>query len=65
LEVIRTFEKVNDLKLNYEIGPRRAGDVVKIWADTKKINSVLGWIPSKSLEDSMRDSWNWEKNLSH
>lgn len=64
LEVIHTFEKVNDLKLNYEIGPRRAGDVVKIWADTKKINSVLGWKPSKTLEDSMRDSWNWQKGLS-
>jgi UDP-glucose 4-epimerase len=63
LEVIRTFEKVNGLKLNYEIGPRRAGDVVKIWADTKKINSVLGWTPSKTLEDSMRDSWNWEQGL--
>jgi UDP-glucose 4-epimerase len=63
LEVIHTFEKVNDLKLNYEIGPRRAGDVVKIWADTKKINSVLGWKPSKTLEDSMRDSWNWQKGL--
>jgi UDP-glucose 4-epimerase len=63
LEVIHTFEKVNDLKLNYEIGPRRAGDVVKIWADTKKINSVVGWKPSKTLEDSMRDSWNWQKGL--
>lgn len=63
LEVINTFEKVNDLKLNYEIGPRRAGDVIKIWADTQKINSVLGWQPSYSLEDSMRDSWNWEKGL--
>ncbi|WP_075351197.1 UDP-glucose 4-epimerase GalE [Algoriphagus marinus] len=63
LEVIHTFERVNDLKLNYEIGPRRAGDVVKIWADTKKINSVLGWKPSKTLEDSMRDSWNWQKGL--
>jgi UDP-glucose 4-epimerase len=63
LEVIHTFEKINDLKLNYEIGPRRAGDVVKIWADTKKINSVVGWKPSKTLEDSMRDSWNWQKGL--
>jgi len=65
LEVIRTFEKVNRVKLNYEIGPRRPGDVVKIWADTNKINSVLGWTPSKTLEDSMRDSWNWEKHLNN
>ncbi|MBN3582377.1 UDP-glucose 4-epimerase GalE [Algoriphagus aestuarii] len=65
LEIIETFEKVNDLKLNYEIGPRRAGDVVKIWADTKKINEVLGWYPKYTLEDSMRDSWNWQKSLAN
>ncbi|SDD06431.1 UDP-galactose 4-epimerase [Algoriphagus faecimaris] len=63
LEVIETFEKVNGLKLNYQIGPRRPGDVVKIWADTKKINQVLGWSPQNSLADSMRDSWNWQKSL--
>ena len=63
LEVIQTFEKVNNLKLNYQIGPRRPGDVVKIWADTHKINTVLGWTPKFNLEDSLRDSWNWEKTL--
>ena len=63
LEVIQTFEKVNGLKLNYQIGPRRPGDVVKIWADTQKINTVLGWFPKFTLEDSLRDSWNWEKGL--
>ncbi|WP_297337820.1 UDP-glucose 4-epimerase GalE [Algoriphagus sp.] len=63
LEVIETFQKVNGIKLNYQIGPRRPGDVVKIWADTQKINQVLGWYPKFSLEDSLRDSWNWQKNL--
>ncbi|MEB2785984.1 UDP-glucose 4-epimerase GalE [Algoriphagus persicinus] len=63
LEVIRTFEKVNRIKVNFEIGPRRPGDIVKIWADTTKINSILKWFPSYSLEDSLRDSWNWQKAL--
>lgn len=63
LQVIKTFEEVTNVKLNYEIGPRRSGDVVKIWADTKKINEVLGWYPKYSLADSMRDSWNWQKGL--
>lgn len=63
LEVIQTFEKVSGQKLNYEIGPRRPGDVVQVWADTTKINQVLGWYPKFSLEDSMRDSWNWQKSL--
>ena len=64
LEVIKSFEKVNDVKVNYEIGPRRPGDIVKIWADTSKISEKLNWYPSYSLEDSMRDSWNWQKQLS-
>lgn len=63
LEVIQAFEKVSGEKLNYVIGPRRPGDVEKTWADTAKINQVLGWYPKYSLEDSMRDSWNWQKSL--
>ena len=63
LEVIHAFEKVSGEKLNYAIGPRRPGDVVKTWADTTKIKTVLGWQPKYSLEDSMRDSWNWQKGL--
>lgn len=64
LEVIHAFEKVNGVKLNYVIGPRRTGDVIKTWADTTKINQVLGWRANYSLEESMRDSWNWQKSLS-
>ncbi|TDQ19181.1 UDP-galactose 4-epimerase [Algoriphagus boseongensis] len=63
LEVIQAFEKVSGEKLNFEIGPRRPGDVIQVWADTTKINQVLGWYPKFSLEDSMRDSWNWQKTL--
>lgn len=63
LEVIQAFEKVSGEKLNYVIGTRRPGDVEKTWADTAKINQVLGWYPKFSLEDSMRDSWNWQKSL--
>lgn len=63
LEVIKAFEKVSDRKLNYQIGPRRDGDVVKTWANTDKIKSLLGWTPKYSLEDSMRDAWNWQMKL--
>ncbi len=63
LEVIHAFEKVNGVPVNYIIGPRRPGDVVKTWADTTKINKVLGWKANYSLEDSMRDSWNWQRSL--
>jgi len=63
LEVIKTFEKVSGQALNYEIGPRRPGDIEKVWASTEKINRLLGWHPKYSLEDSLRDSWNWQKKL--
>ena len=64
LEVIKTFEKVSGQALNYEIGLKRDGDIEKVWANTEKINQVLGWEAKYSLEDSMRDSWNWQKRLS-
>ncbi|SNS26765.1 UDP-galactose 4-epimerase [Belliella buryatensis] len=64
LEVINTFEKVSERKLNYQIGPRRAGDIEKVWANTNKVNTVLGWSAQYNLEDSLRDSWNWQKRLS-
>ncbi|PSL07325.1 UDP-glucose 4-epimerase GalE [Cecembia rubra] len=63
LEVIQTFEKVSGSSLNYHIGPRRPGDIEKVWANTDKINNVLGWQAIYSLEDSLRDSWNWQQKL--
>ena len=63
LEVIRTFEKVNDLSLNYEIAPRRPGDVEKIYADTTLANEALGWQAERSLEEMMRSAWQWQQNL--
>lgn len=63
LELIQTFEKVNDLKLNYKIGPRRPGDTVKIYGDVSKANRVLNWKTEKSLEDSLADAWRWEQHL--
>ncbi len=63
MELINTFEKVNDIKLNYEIGPRRQGDVESCWADTKKINEIMGWKSQKTIADAMKDSWEWQKTL--
>jgi len=60
-EVIDSFEKVNDLKISYELGPRRAGDVEKIYSDNTKINDELGWFPVMSFESALETAWNWEK----
>ena len=64
LELIETFEEVNDLKLNYSIGDRRPGDIEAIYTDTSKIESTLGWKAKKELPTSMKDSWEWEEALS-
>lgn len=63
LEVIQAFEKVSGMPLNYQVGPRRPGDVEKTWANTDKINTKLGWKAQFSLEDSLRDSWKWQQKL--
>ncbi|MEZ4923594.1 MAG: UDP-glucose 4-epimerase GalE [Crocinitomicaceae bacterium] len=63
LEIINTFEEVNQLKLNYKIGPRREGDVEQIWADPSKANKVLGWHCKYDIRDALEHSWKWEKNI--
>ncbi len=63
LEAIQAFEKVSGVKLNYEIGPRRAGDVIAIYANNDLAQSLLGWHPQYSLEDMMRTAWEWEQRL--
>ncbi|MCF8325735.1 MAG: UDP-glucose 4-epimerase GalE [Leadbetterella sp.] len=63
LEVIKTFEEVNNLKLNYEIGPRRTGDVEKIYGDVEKASKILNWKTEKSLKESLKDAWTWELKL--
>jgi UDP-glucose 4-epimerase len=61
LELIRVFEEVNNLKLNYKIVARRPGDVEKIYADTSSANQELGWIAKRGAEDMMRSAWRWQQ----
>jgi UDP-glucose 4-epimerase len=61
LEIIKTFEKVNDIKVNYRIVGRRPGDVVKIYADTAYANKELGWKATRTAEDMMRSAWKWQQ----
>ena len=60
LEVISTFEEVNDLTINYMITKRRAGDVAVCYADTAKAKELLGWTAKRSLADMCRDAYNWQ-----
>ncbi|MEJ5033225.1 UDP-glucose 4-epimerase GalE [Acinetobacter sp. MYb177] len=61
LEVVKTFERVNQKPVAYNIEPRRAGDVATSFADNTRAIAELGWQPKYSLEDMLADSWNWQK----
>lgn len=63
LEVIKAFEKVSGVKLNYSIGPRRSGDVVAIYANNNKAKQELGWIPQFNLDVMMDTAWKWELKI--
>jgi UDP-glucose 4-epimerase len=63
LESILAFEKVSGVKLNYEFGPRRPGDVIAIYANNDLARSILGWTPKYSLEEMMKTAWDWEQRL--
>jgi UDP-glucose 4-epimerase len=63
LEVINTFEMVTGRKVNYKLGPRRPGDVEKIYAEVDKARDVLRWQSSLTLRDALKDSWNWQQKL--
>lgn len=62
MELVTTFEKVNDIKVNYKIVERRPGDLPEYYADPSKALKELEWKTEKTLEDICRDSWNYEKN---
>lgn len=64
LDIIKSFERVSGICLNYRIAPRRAGDIEKIWADPSKANCVLGWTAEESLDSMMSSAWAWQKKLS-
>jgi UDP-glucose 4-epimerase len=64
LEVITTFESVNNVKVNYRIGPKREGDVEQIYANASKAKRILGWECQYTLADSLKHSWEWEKSIS-
>lgn len=61
MEVVRSFEKVTGVKLNYKIKGRRAGDVEQVWADATSANNELGWKAKRSLDEALLSAWNWEK----
>lgn len=60
LDVVKTFEEVNNLKLPYKIADRRPGDVIAAFADTTKAESGLGWKAKRSMAEALKDAWKWQ-----
>ena len=63
LELINSFERVNGVKLNWKMAPRRAGDVVAIWADPSLAEAKLGWKATRSIDQTLSAAWAWEQHL--
>ena len=63
LELVHSFEEATGVKLNYQIVGRRAGDIVKVWADPTYANQELGWIADTPILDVLRSAWNWQVHL--
>ena len=63
LEVIRSFEKVTGIRVNYRFAARREGDIEQIWADPSRAEQVLGWKSKRSLDEMTLSAWHWQQSL--
>lgn len=62
LDVIHTFQEINQIKLPYQFKPRREGDIIACWANADKAQNELGWKAVFNLADMLKDAWNWQKS---
>lgn len=63
MELVKTFEQVTGQPLAYRIGPRRAGDVIAVYADSTLVERELNWKAKRSMGDALADAWRWQQNL--
>lgn len=63
LELIQAFERATGKKVNYKITGRRAGDIEKVWADTRYANEELGWQAVAPIEETLANAWRWQEHL--
>lgn len=62
IDLIEAFEKTSQTKINYKIVERRAGDIAECWSDSSLAKQTLGWQATRTIDEMMRDTWNWQKN---
>ena len=61
LDMVKAFEKVNNVKVPYSIQPRRAGDIATCYSNPEKAGKELGWKAQYGIDEMVRDSWNWQR----
>ncbi len=61
LDMVKAFEKASSKEVPYQIGPRRAGDIAKCFADPSLAKEILGWEAKRGLTQMCEDSWRWQK----
>lgn len=60
LDIVKNFEKASGRKINYQIKPRRAGDIATCYADATKAKEELGWTAKYDIAKMCEDSWRWQ-----
>ena len=60
LDLVKTFEKVNKLKINYEFSERRPGDKSTVYSNCDLAKKILGWESKRSISEMCKDGWNWQ-----
>ena len=62
MELVKTFEKVNNVKIPYQIKDRRKGDLEEVYSDISKAKSELGWETKRTMEDICKDGYRFAMN---
>lgn len=63
MEAVKAFEATSGQNLNYKMGPRRPGDIPKIYANSEKAFNKLGWKAEKTIEEMMASAWKWQQHI--
>jgi len=60
LEMVSAFAAENNVAVPYKLVDRRPGDVAACYADATRAKEELNWVAEMSLQDMVKDSWNWQ-----
>lgn len=60
LDIVKNFEKANNIEVKYKICPRRPGDIATCYSNPSKAEKELGWKAEKGIDEMCKDSWNYK-----